>query len=147
MDDLKNILALLFVTTVMVACATTPTPLSEIVPISKERTYAFQNTSLEKYSTIVITRDQGVNFSACYIGLWIDATLAARIDVSEQVKFYLSPGEHLLKVGVDPEGKGLCGFTGFVNWVQRETFLKDRETKYFRIAINSNGQPDIYRSD
>lgn len=131
----------------MVGCVSTPTPLSEVVLTPSERMYAFQDTPAGKYSTIVVTRDQGINTSACYIGLWVDAKLASRIDVGEQAKFYLSSGEHLLKVGVDPQGRGLCGVTSFVAWVQRETILRDGEIKYFRISINAHGQPDIHRAD
>ena len=80
------------------------------------------------------------------MALWINQTLAARLDTSEVAKFYLEPGEILLRVGRDPQGKGLCAL-GQDQWVQRETILRPGEQKTFRMTTGDNGQFDIIRSD
>jgi hypothetical protein len=58
----------------------------------------------------------------------------------------VNAGDVLLRVGRDPQGKGLCAF-GKGEWTQRETVLRPDETKYFRLSIDANGKTDIQRGD
>jgi hypothetical protein len=135
------ILILGFVT----ACATTPLTLTDAVQAPSERVLAFQ-TPRDYDGTLVVIRDEGFVLSGCFLALYINRTLAARLDVREVATFYVDPGEVLLRVAGDPEGQGLCGL-GTDRWTQRETFLKRAETKHFRLTIDVNGQLDIQRSD
>lgn len=130
----------------LAGCATSPPPQSEIVPAPKDRVFAFQNQIKEKSGVIIVTRDQGSTGSACFSALWIDSILAVRLDTSERVKFIVPAGEHVLKAGRDPEGRGLCGFD-LDSSSQRETFIRENETKYFRFMISNSGVPDIQRAD
>jgi hypothetical protein len=68
------------------------------------------------------------------------------LDTSEVAKFCLEPGEVLLRVGRDPQGKGLCAI-GQNQWIQRETVLKPGEQKTFRMTTGHFGVFDIIRYD
>lgn len=138
---------LFIVSLLLVGCATTPPPASEIKMAPANRLLAFQDKTKDVTATLVVTRDQGLIGGGCYKTLTIDSKLSARLDTSERANFYLQPGEHLLKVGVDEQGEGLCAFTAFAPWTQRETILRAGETKYFRITTDPNGITDISRAD
>lgn len=137
---------IIFVSLFIYGCATTPTPIGEVTPAPKERVYAFQDSVKGKSGVIFVTRDQGTTGSACFYALWIDSVLSARLDTSERAKFILPVGEHVLKAGRDPSGKGLCGFE-LENSSQRETIIRENETKYFRFLIRLDGVPDVQRAD
>ena len=128
------------------ACATTPTPINEAKQTPAERVLAFQVPISDKAAVITIVRDEGLIGSGCFAGLYINQTLAARLDVAEVVKFYVEPGEVLIRAGWDPQGRGLCAF-GQDNWTQRETLLKPHEQKSFRLFLDQNARWDIFRSD
>jgi hypothetical protein len=128
------------------ACATTPTPEKEAVPIPNERVLAFQTKPSEDAATILLTRDSGHLGSGCHYGFWINGILSARLDPAEIGTFHVAPGEYLLRVGRDPQGRGLCSLEKD-EWTQRETILKPREVKRFRLSIDMNGKTDIQRSD
>ena len=51
-----------------------------------------------------------------------------------------------MRAGRDPLGKGLSGL-GQDDWTQRETVLRQGETKYFRLSIDVNGKTEIQRSE
>jgi hypothetical protein len=128
------------------ATATTPTPQSEAKQVPKDRLLAFQEKKAETTSTLVVTRDTGFIGGGCYHGFSINGTLAARMDAGETSRFFVPPGEILLRVGRDPDGKGLCA-TFQDQWTQRETVLRENEMKYFRLTTDANGRGDIQRAD
>ena len=127
-------------------CATSPPPKGEIIPVPQERVFAFQNALKEKSGTIVVTRDKVSTGSLCFTALWIDSILAVRLDSSERVRFIVPIGEHVLRAGKDPEGRGLCAFVMDAS-SQRETVIRENETKYFRFITPDTGVPDIQRAD
>ncbi|MDP2882483.1 MAG: hypothetical protein Q8N89_12965 [Azonexus sp.] len=131
---------------VLAGCATTPLPASQAKPAPKERIFAFQDKTATNSATAVVTRDDGFLGSGCYYGFWINGVLAARLDVAETSSFFVEPGEHVLRVGIDPQGKGLCS-AGSGNWTQRETILRANEPKFFRLSLDLNGKADIERSE
>lgn len=128
-------------------CGTTPIPSSKANIAPKERLVAFQEKTSDTTSTLIVTRDVGMVGSGCYIALSINGVLAARLAAGETSSFYLKPGEILLRSGVDPYGKGLCGYGKDFYWTQRETILRLNETKFFRLSIDSNGNQDIQRGE
>lgn len=130
----------------LAGCATTPIPAAQAKPAPKERVVAFQEKTSANNSMAVVTRDSGILGSGCLYGFWIDGTLAARLDVAETASFFVEPGEHVLRVGIDPQGRGLCA-AGSGNWTQRETILRANERKFFRLSIDQNGKADIERSE
>lgn len=127
-------------------CATTPVQISEATQASADRVLAFQLATGDKPATLTVIRDEGFIGSGCYYAVHINQVLAARLDVAEFARFYVEPGEILLRVGRDPQGVGLCGF-GQDQWTQRETILKPDEQKSFRLSIDTSGKLDITRSD
>jgi hypothetical protein len=136
----------IFSACVLAGCATTPLPAAQAKPAPKDRILAFQEKTATKNATAVVTRDEGLLGSGCYYGFWINGVLAARFDVAETSSFFIEPGEHVLRVGIDPQGKGLCA-VGPGYWTQRETILRADEPKFFRLSIDPNGKADIERSE
>lgn len=127
-------------------CATTPVPMSAAKQVPTDRLLAFQVATDDKTAIVTVIRDEGFIGSGCYYAVHINGVIAARLDVAEHARFYLEPGEILLRAGRDPQGEGLCGL-GLNDWTQRETFLKPGEQKAFRLSIDANGKLDIMRSD
>ncbi|MHB1175994.1 MAG: hypothetical protein ACYCZJ_12810 [Sulfuriferula sp.] len=143
---MKTVFLSISIVLLLAGCATTPTPLAEAKQAPQSRILAYQEKKAETTSTLVVTRDAGFLGGGCYYGLSINGILAARLDVGETSRFYLSPGEILLRVGRDPLGNGLCA-AGQDEWTQRETVLKQHEMKFFRLSIDANGKTDIQRAD
>ncbi|WP_211440957.1 hypothetical protein [Collimonas humicola] len=142
---MKTVLALALFALVS-GCATTPTPVAEVKPIAADRLLALQENTGAATGAIVVTRDVGFINSACYSAVHINGTLAARFASGETARFLLPPGDVLLRVGRDPQGKGLCGLDK-ERWTQRETVLRQNEVKHFRLTTDSNGNFDIVRGD
>lgn len=136
----------LFISLALTGCATTPVPATSAKQAPAERVLAFQ-TKLEGPSgKLIVTRDEGFLGGGCFYALSINGIVAARLDVGETSAFFVSPGEVLLRAGRDPQGKALCAL-GQDEWTQRETLVRDKETKYFRLSIDMNGKTDIQRAD
>lgn len=131
---------------VLAGCATTPVPSSQAKPAPKERTIAFQEKTATNNASLVLTRDEGFLGGGCFYAFWINSILAARLDVGETAGFYVEPGEHVLRVGRDPHGQGLCALDAD-NWTQRETILRANERKFFRLSIDDSGKADVQRSE
>lgn len=127
-------------------CATTPVPPAEAKAAPLERKLAFQDKSDAASAALVVTRDAGMLGSGCFYSFWIDSVLAARLDVGETASFYVVPGEHVLGVTTDPQGKMLCSY-GSDNITRRETLLRQDERKFYRLSINPSGIVDIQRSE
>jgi hypothetical protein len=127
-------------------CATAPIAISEAKQSPPDRVLAFQTPTSDKTATLTMIRDEGFIGGGCYYAVSINGILAARLDPAEFVRFYMEPGEILIRYGRDPQGQGLCvPFEGLDNWTQRETFLKSGEKKSFRLTIDMNGKTDIQR--
>ncbi len=128
-------------------CATTPVSPDLARAVPKERILGHQYKSLNNNSTLIVTRDEGFLGGGCFLGFYVNGILVARFDTGEIAQFYIEPGEILLKVTQDPEGKGLCAIKGGFNGTQRETILKPGDVKRFRIMTDAQGNIDIQRSD
>jgi len=144
--SMRAICCTLLLSASLFGCATTPMSASQATPVASDRVLAFQESSSAASGTLIVTRDQGFLGGGCYYGFFINDILAARFDVAETAKFQVQPGELVLRSGRDPEGRALCG-AGQQEWTQRETILRDGETKYFRLSIDANGKTDIQRAD
>ena len=127
-------------------CESTPVPMSAAKQAPANRVLAFQTPTGEKTAILTVIRDDGFPVSGCNIALYINQVLAARFEAAEYAQFYVESGEILLRVGWDPQGKGLCSF-GQDQWTQRETFLKPDERKSFRLSFGTSGRFDIQRTD
>ena len=138
-------LIIIAVSIVMLGCATTPTPISSAIPVPKERLLALQEKSSVNSGTIVVVRDEGFINGGCYLSFAINGALVGRFDVAEIAQFYVQPGEHMLRVSSDPQGKALCSYGYDTIWTQRETMLKPNDKKVFRLSIDANGKYDVQR--
>lgn len=143
---IRLLLPTLLLALLLGGCATTPVPMSAAKQAPPDRVLAFQITGGDKTATVTVIRDEGYIGSGCFYAVHIDKVLAARLDVAEYARFYVQPGEIVLRVGRDPQGAGLCGVQ-LDNWTQRETLLKPGEQKFFRLSIDTNGKLDIQRTD
>lgn len=143
---MKLILGLLAIAIGLTGCATTPADHSRASPVPQDRLTAFQSPLSGESGTLILTRDKGFLGSGCYYGFYINDTLAARIDNSETATFIVPTGEIVLRAGRDPGGRALCGL-GKQEWTQRETIIRDKEHKFFRMSIDANGKTDIQRAD
>lgn len=123
-------------------CATTATPPGQASPVPFERVIA---GDVQGQARIVVVRDAGMLGGGCYYMLYVNSRAVARMGPNERITTGVPPGDLLLTVGRDPQGRALCGLEPG-NKVQREFGIKAGETKHFRLAIG-NGGMDIMRSD
>lgn len=131
---------------VLAGCATTPVPISTAKQAPPDRILAYQSAGSDKSATLTVIRDEGFIGGGCLYAIYLNRTLAARLEVAEFARFSIEPGEVLIRVARDPYGRGLCGLD-LDNWTQRETILKPGEHKTFRLSIDMNGKLDVHRSD
>ena len=146
---IRHNIVLAFTAISFTACVTNTIPVSQASskPTPSKRLLAFQTPS-PNLGTITVIRDKGYLGSACYLGLYINDTLAARLDVAETAHFYVEPGEVLVKVSWDPQGRGLCGIgPAKTDYTQRETLIKANEEKKFRLSIDLNAKLDVQRAE
>lgn len=97
-------------------------------------------------ATIRVVRDVGFSGGGCFFGLFVNKQLAARMAPGEVIDLPVVPGELVLGVGRDPQGRGLCGTFFDSDIVNRETMIASGETKHFRMVMGPQGI-DIRRSD
>ena len=126
----------IIVASILTACATQPVYTADRKHIAAERHIAFKEKTEQNTAMLVVTRDKGHTGSGCHMGFFIDDELAARFDPAEKATFYVAPGEHLLRYGMDPQARGLCR-AGKNYWAQSETILKADERKDFRLMIDA----------
>jgi hypothetical protein len=125
-------------------CHTTPVALQDAASIPPDRLLAFQTQKGPDAAILLVTRDDGLMGSGCFVTLRINGVLSAKFELAEKARFVVPPGETLLRVSLD--GRGLCSFNADY-WTQRETILRPGETKTFRISTDAGGKVDINRSD
>lgn len=135
----------LFVGAVAVAllagCSTSPVSPGEAKPVPKDRIVAFSAKPKEAYGTVVVTRDTGFLGGGCYVAVHIDGKLAARIDTGEVARFYLPTGDHLVGLGIDKQGGGMCSWTDMLK--EQSAILKEGQVKRFRVGGDSQTGLDI----
>jgi len=145
MGKLACSIAVTVVSLALAACATTPIPLSEALPVPQSRLFAFQTPPAGDAAVLLVARDQGFIGSGCYYALYINDKLAARFNNGEKATFYVAPGQVLLRYGRDPKGRALCS-TGEDQWSTHETVMKPKQTKQFRLTLDANARPIVQRS-
>ncbi|HCL3594367.1 TPA: hypothetical protein N2A81_005976 [Pseudomonas aeruginosa] len=118
----------------LAGCSTNPTSAenADQVPVSR---IFYSGTGV---SGIQITRDGGALGSGCYIGVFLDGKLVARIGGGETVKLSVPAGEHLVGMGDDPHGNGLCAIGG-VAMREVPASLSAGQNRRFRIFGDMNG--------
>ena len=130
------------VAAVMLAgCSTSPVSPEEAKPVPKDRLVSFTSKPKEAYGTVVVTRDNGFLGGGCFVAVHIDGKLAARIDTGEVARFYLPTGDHLVGLGIDKQGGGMCSWTNMLK--EQSAILKEGQVKRFRIGGDSQTGLDI----
>jgi len=125
----------------LAGCATSPVPEEKAKPVPVDRALLLQSKPTGPYGTILVTRDTGFLGGGCFLAVHVDGQLAARIDTGEVVRFYVPVGDHLIGMGIDKSGGGLCSWTDMVK--EQSVSLTNSQTKRFRIGGDSQAGLDI----
>ncbi|MBF8726943.1 hypothetical protein [Pseudomonas putida] len=108
------------------------TSIEQATPTPHERLFATQQSSTGAEAQITVFREGVFGGSACYLGIYVDGELVARMDANEKSVFRIRSGKRLVGVGVDPQGRGVCaGRAGFKQEVA--TLIEPGEKQTFRI--------------
>lgn len=115
---------------VLTGCSTNLTPSERARAVPSDRVMFAASDSAE-LGQIVVTRDAGLLGSACYLGVYVNGQLSARIGRGETVSFAVDPGNHLVGMGSDPDGKALCAINIPIREVSAE--VEAGKKKKYRI--------------
>ncbi|MNJ45740.1 hypothetical protein D3C77_408500 [compost metagenome] len=126
---------------VLTGCSTSPVSPEQAKLIPADRLVSFTSKPNEAYGTVIVTRDTGWMGGGCYVAVHIDGRVAARIDTGEVARFYLPTGDHLVGLGIDKQGGGMCSWTDMLK--EQSASLKEGQVKRFRIGGDSQGGLDI----
>lgn len=121
----------------LAGCSTTPIPLGQATPVPKDRVFSHQVEPSEPFGTIVVARDTGSMGGGCFLAVYLDGEVAARIDTGEVVKFRVPAGDHLVGMGIDKKGGGLCSFTDMMK--EQSASLKPGQVRLFRVGGDQAG--------
>jgi hypothetical protein len=101
--------------------------------------YAYQ-TETPGGATLVVSRDNGFWASGgCFSTLIIDGKKAARLDTGEVAKFHVTPGRHIVGIGGDEDGSGLCAMQIGQPVKETATEVSAGEVQKYRISGTQNG--------
>ncbi|MCP1647295.1 hypothetical protein [Pseudomonas nitroreducens] len=131
---MKKLIILAAALVVLAGCSTSQTSADSADPVPDARVL-YRGAG---DASVQITRDSGFLGSGCYMGVFWNGKLAARIGSGETVKLSVSAGENLIGMGSDPDGNGLCAIDGLA---MREVpaNLRSGENKRFRISGDGSG--------
>jgi hypothetical protein len=118
---------------VLSACTTKPPRPDQVRHPPAERLLAFQSLA-DGDASVTVTRDVGALMSACYIAVFVDGTVAAKLATGESTTLHLPAGEHI--IGAWNTGSGLCGYREGQDRKEQSTVLRAGDTKRFRITVN-----------
>ncbi|MDI2589878.1 hypothetical protein POF45_00325 [Pseudomonas sp. 681] len=121
----------------LAGCSTSPVPLSQAKLVPKERVFATQAQPAVPFGTIVVARDTGTLGGGCYLAIYLDGDVAARIDTGEVVRFKVPAGDHLIGMGIDKQGGGLCSFTDMLK--EQSAPVKSGQVRLFRVSGDQAG--------
>lgn len=120
-------------------CSSTPVDSGSAKRVPADRIYAYQ-TETSDGATLVVSRDNGFWASGgCFATLLIDGKRAARLDTGEVAKFYVKPGRHIVGIGGDEDGSGLCAMQIGQPVKETATEVVAGEVQKYRISGSQNG--------
>lgn len=128
---------ILALTSFIVACATTPTPLDQAKTVPDERVYVY-NPKLDEKVRAVFVRDEGFVGSAVQMHLYVNGNKVASFDPGERLDLYLSSGEYIF--GVIPTDP----FGGHTIYSITQN-LESEKTYYYRLLFEDPPQHRIQR--
>lgn len=122
-------------------CSTSPVSFDQAKPVPGSRVMVYGQKPAGPYGTIQVSRDTGFVGSGCFVAIHVDGRAVARIDTGEAVSLFVPAGEHLVGLGADERGSGLCSFSGSLK--EQSATLKAGQVKRFRIGGDTNVGLDI----
>ena len=120
---------------------TNATPYADAKKLPIERLLAYTEKK-EGFAKLTVTRDEGFMGSACYIGLVISGTLAARFDPGETAEFFLPSGTANMAVVPDPQATGVCSVGGW-DPVPEQYIIKENMLNLYRISLGAYRRPRL----
>lgn len=120
----------------LTGCATSAVTIDKAVPVPAERVLlkAADNTNAK----ITIIRDSGFMGGGCYVDVYLNDSLAAKLDTAEKVTFNVMSGELIL--GSQSSGSALCNGASIRHF---ETSIGQGQHKLYRVMTDQNGNPQI----
>src|SRR5690242_7697760 len=90
----------------LTACATRPIDTATARSTPSQRIYAPELVvpSDDKVQ-LIVARDAGFLGSGCMTAVYLDGREVSAIDNAEKITFYVTPGQHILGTGPNPNGK------------------------------------------
>jgi hypothetical protein len=125
----------------MTGCSTSPVSFDQAKPVPVERVLAYGKKPAGPYGTIQVARDTGFVGGGCFVAIHVDGRPVARIDTGEAVSLFVPAGDHLVGLGADELGSGLCSWSGQLK--EQTATLKAGQVKRFRIGGDTNIGLDI----
>ncbi|HZD42010.1 MAG TPA: hypothetical protein VE131_14910 [Terriglobales bacterium] len=125
-------LSAIFLTLVLMACATQPVSVRQAAAVPSSRVLAPQWLSPAQHTgSVVIKRDAGFMGSACTVRVFVDTVPVADLAPSEKVELFLPAGEHI----VGASSNGICG--GGTS--EEAVVVRPESQKILRIASGQSG--------
>lgn len=121
----------------LAGCSTNPTTYEQAKAVESDRALAYQSKPNGDAGELLVTRDGGMLGSACYLGVFVNGKLSARIGPGERARFIVPAGENLIGAGGDPNGNGFCAIGG-ITMREVTASVRSGETKRFRISGDMN---------
>lgn len=136
-----KITATIALAALMTGCSTSPVSFDQAKPVPGGRVMAYGQKPAGPYGTIQVSRDTGFVGGGCFVAIHIDGRPVARIDTGEAVSLFVPAGDHLVGLGADERGSGLCSFSGSLK--EQSATLKAGQVMRFRIGGDTNVGLDI----
>ena len=125
----------------LAGCSTSPVAFDSAHKVPSERVLAYGQKPPGAHGTIQVTRDTGFVAGGCFVAVHIDGKPAARIDTGEAVSLYVPVGDHLVGLGGDEKGSGMCSRAGALK--EQAATLKAGQVKRYRIGGDTSAGLDI----
>jgi len=120
----------------LTGCTTAPPAADRAVPVPQDRIFAHGANGPQ--ADLIVTRDSGAIGAGCKVGFFIDGKIAATLKPSETASFSLDRGTHLIGVGNDPNGAGLCAIHTMT--LKEQAFTSPSPAlRRWRISMDMNG--------
>ncbi|GGJ78501.1 3-isopropylmalate dehydratase [Pseudomonas matsuisoli] len=116
----------------------------EITPVPSERLMTHQEPAGER-GEVRINRDVGYLGGGCFVEFLIDRQVAARIGRGESASFYVEPGQHIVGIGRDHAGEGLCAKARLKR--EKLVTVEPGQRYVFRIVSEASSGFDIRPDD
>lgn len=120
----------------LTGCATSAVTIDKAVPVPAER--VLLKAADDTNAKITIIRDSGFMGGGCYVDIYLNDSLAAKLDTAEKVTFNVMSGELIL--GSQPSGSALCNGASIRHL---ETSIKQGQHKLYRVMTGQSGDVQI----